>query len=208
MSSRTSTVTSKTTNGGTTTRLAETMILSTSFPPSQGVAYKKRGETQVKGRGRVNTSLIHPSTYLEPIRNWLNRLKWKPRGEVRTSTPSETTTLLEGVVDLELSTGIRIGDSEGIKMTWGMKAKRLAYYIRTLARINTVSWIGITLAYTKALRPTTDATSFTPLGGPLMSGFKRKAIWADPRAPNVVAINVWKAKENQAKHVRTSSLRI
>ena len=41
-----------------------------------------------------------------------------------------------------------------------------------------------------------------------MSGFARKAVWADPRTPNVVAINAWKAKECQATQVRTSCLKI
>ena len=42
----------------------------------------------------------------------------------------------------------------------------------------------------------------------MMSGFARKALWADPRTPNVVAINVWKAKERQAKAAKSASLKI
>ena len=42
----------------------------------------------------------------------------------------------------------------------------------------------------------------------MMSGFARKAEWVDPRTPNVVAINVWKAKEKQAKTVKSASLKV
>ena len=55
------------------------------------------------------------------------------------------------------------------------------------------------MSYHRALKPTTDATSLAPLGIPLMSGFERRPIWSDPRTPRIVAINAWKAKQEQSQ---------
>ena len=104
---------------------------------------------------------------MEPIRSWFNYLTWQKRGTTQLNVPRATTTLLECVIDFEMTSGLRLGDCEGIRLSWGQKAKRLGYYLRTLARINTIAWNGIPMSYNQAVKPTIDATSLTPLGGPL-----------------------------------------
>ena len=113
------------------------------------------------------------------IRRWFNKLRWKPRSE-GPNAPSNTVTLLECVIDFELSMGHCLGSVEGEILTWTQKTQRLAYYyLKALVRTHTATWNGISVTHKQALRPTTDATSITPLGGPLMSGFGRKPKWAD-----------------------------
>jgi hypothetical protein len=131
---------------------------------------------------------------MQVVRRWFNRLRWKARQE-GPNTPSNTVTLLECVVDFELFTGHCLGSIKGETLTWAQKASRLAYYLKALVRTHTVAWNGIETTYKHALRPTTDATSITPLGGPLMSGFGRRPVWTDARTPKVAAINVWRAKQ-------------
>ena len=88
----------------------------------------------------------------------------------------------------------------------GQKAQRPGCYIRTLSRINSTTWNTIPMNFHKAVRPTTDATSIAPLGGPLMSGFERRPQWNDPRTPSVTALNVWKAKVQQNRQYRNASI--
>ena len=160
----------------------------------------------MKGRGSVNASTKHPLVYLGPIRTWFNSLKWKARNPDNLNTPTSSVTFLEAVVDFELTMGIRIGDTEGGDLTWPQKAKRLAYYLRLLARVNGVQWNGVTMTQRQALRPTTDATSLTPLGGPMMSGMGRRPVWTDRRTPRVAALNTWKAKEEQSRTTGSTKL--
>ena len=88
-----------------------------------------------------------------------------------------------------------LGPVKGKILTWTQKAQRLAYYLKALVRTHSATWNRISVTHKQALRPTTDATSITPLGGPLMSGFGGKPKWADERTPQVVAVNVWRAKQ-------------
>ena len=176
-------------------------------PPEHDITYKKRGTQRIRGRGSVNISLIHPQIYLEPVRQWFNGLKWKKRSEDSANAPCSTVTLLECVVDFELTTGLRLEDCEGKEMTWGQKAKRLGYYLRTMSRINTIKWNGTTMSFQKAVLPTTDATSITPLGGPLMSGYGRSPFWNDKRTPTIAALNVWKAKQTQTEETFCTDLK-
>ena len=175
--------------------------------PPEGIAYKKRGTFYVKGRGNVNVSLIHPQIYLEPVRKWFNSLMWIKRDADQLNSPNKTATLLECVVDFEMTSGIRLEDCEGARLSWGQKAKRIGYYLRTLARINTISWNGIPMSYNQAMKPTTDATSLTPVGGPLQTGFARRPIWADDRTPKIAAINLWRAKLQQSSSQKTAALK-
>ena len=66
------------------------------------------------------------------------------------------------------------------------KAKRIAHYIRTLVRVNGIRWNGTRVSQTQGLRPTTRATSLSPLGGPMMSGLARRPVWLDPRTPKII----------------------
>ena len=88
--------------------------------------------------------------------------------------PANTTTLLECITDFELSVGMRLEDIKAEKLSWSQKADRLGYYIRTLARTDTIQWNGIFVTHKQDLRPTSNATSLAPLGAPLMIGFARK----------------------------------
>ena len=85
--------------------------------------------------------------------------------------------------------------------------KRIAHYIRMLTRVNGIKWNGIEVSQTQGLRPTTRATSLTPLGGPMMSGLARRPIWTDPRTPKIVATNTWKAKQDHSTNVQRLTLR-
>ena len=92
-------------------------------------------------------------------------------------------------------------------MTWPQKAKRLSYYLRLLARVNGIRWNAMQMPMTKALRPTCDATSLTPLGGPMMAGLGRRPNWADRRTPKIAALNTWRAKEEQSRTVGKITLK-
>ena len=83
---------------------------------------------------------------------------------------------------------------------------RLAYYLRALVRTHTIRWNALCVSYKQALRPTTDSTSVTPLGGPLLSGFARKPRWVDPRTPRVAATNIWKARQTRTEQTRDVSI--
>ena len=91
--------------------------------PSEPIKYKKRGEQHLKGSGKVDVSLRHPRFYMPIIRRWFNRLRWKLRQE-GPNTPSNTVTMLECVVDFELSMGHGIGTVKGEVLTWAQKARR------------------------------------------------------------------------------------
>ena len=173
--------------------------------PSGPIKYKKRGGQHLKGRGKVDVSLRHSRFYMPIIRKWFNRLRWKPRQE-GPNTPSNIVTLLECVIDIELFTGHCLEAVKGEVLSWAQKASRLTYYLKALVRTHTIAWNGFAVSYKQALRPTTDATSITPLGGPLMSGFCRKPIWTDERTPKVAAVNVWRAKQSYISQAGRSGI--
>ena len=161
---------------------------------SYKIGYNKRGTQHIQGRGKVSIAFCQTQYYLEPVRNWFNSPKWKPRCS-ETNEASNTTTMLECIVDFELSAGMRLEDIKAEKLSWSQKADRLSYYIKTLARTNTITWNGPTVTHRQALRPTPNAPSLTPLGAPLMAGYARKPLWNDERTPRASAINVWKARQ-------------
>ena len=148
--------------------------------------------------GSVNVSMKHPQFYIEPIRRWFNKLSWYPRDQGPNS-PEKTVTLLECVVGFELSTGLCLGSMTGKTLTWTQKALRLFYYLKAIIRTHSVRWTAIQVSLKQALRPTTDATSITPRGGPLMAGFARKPKWVDARTPKIAAVNIWKARQQRTE---------
>ena len=107
--------------------------------------------------------------------------------------------MLECAVDFELATGHSLATIRAEAFPWVEKAKRLAYYLRVLARTHVMKWNGIVVNCRQAMRTTIDAPAITPLGGPLMSGFARRLVWTDQRTTKVTAINVWKAKQHQTE---------
>ena len=173
--------------------------------PTEPIKYVERGTQHMRGRGSVNVSPRHPQYYLEIVRQWFNRLKWHPRRQ-GPNNPSTTVTFIECVVDFDLTTSHCLGAIKGQPMTWAEKAKRLAYYLKTLARTHQITWNGLKVSYKQALRPTIDAASLTPLGAPILSGFLRKPIWVDKRTPRVVALNAWKARVNHMTAMGTTDL--
>ena len=127
----------------------------------------KRGAQHLEGREHVNISLVHPQIYIDPIRALFNGRGWKKRqDDVLQIQPSNTASFLKCVVNLELTTGINRGDCEGRKLSWGQKAKRLADYLKALARILAVLRNTTPMSFRKAMGPTVNATSIAPLGGP------------------------------------------
>ena len=142
---------------------------------------------------KVSHSAVH-NTISSRSGNGSTHLKWKKRHD-ETNEPHNTTTLIECIVDFELTMGMRLEDISGEKLSWSQKAERLAYYIVTLVMANTMKWHATEVTYRQAIRPTSNATSLTPLGAPLMSGFARKPLWCDGRTPGATAINIWKARQ-------------
>ena len=78
-----------------------------------------------------------PSTCLFPF----NDFRWKPRVQGPNNPPS-TATLLECVVDFELTTGHSLAIVKAEVLSWTEKAKRLAYYLKVLARRTSSSGTG------------------------------------------------------------------
>jgi hypothetical protein len=81
----------------------------------------------------------------------------------------------------------------------------LAYIIRTLARIHTVTKNGTPTTLQKAVGPRTNANALAPLGAPLVSGYGRRPTWVAEKTPEVVAANVWRARAHERK---TSAARV
>ena len=127
-----------------------------------------------KGRGKVDVSMRYSQFYMAIVRKWFNQLRWRPRSE-GPNAPNNTVTLLECVVHLELATGHCLGTTKGEDLTWPQNARRLVFNLRALARTHTIAWNGIGVTYRQALRPTTGATSITPLGGTTHVGLCQKA---------------------------------
>ncbi len=168
----------------------------------------RRASTLIAGRGMVNISFALPAFYADAVRWWLNRLQW-PTADAVVGLPSPLTsaTYLECVVDLELSSGLRLGVDGSCGTTWAAKAKALYYIVRTLARIHTIDVGHEKSAFKTALSPRPSVSALSPLGAPLQAGFARRPIWACQRTPEVVAANVWRAKaaEARARAAGTSS---
>ncbi len=110
--------------------------------------------------------------------------------------PSRTS---NGVIDFELSTGFRLGVDGACGNTWAEKARVLAYIVKALARIHTITINGARTTLQKALRPRGDVPSLTPLGAPVTSGYGRRPKWVSDKTPQVVAYNVWRAREAERR---------
>ncbi len=161
---------------------------------------QKRASQLVPGRGMVNISFNYPGYYAEAVRWWWNRLRW-PVEAVRGEANGAATTVsyLEGVIDFELSTGFRLGLDGACGSTWAEKARVLAYIVKALARIHTITINGARTTLQKALRPRGDVPSLTPLGAPVTSGYGRRPKWVSDKTPQVVAYNVWRAREAERR---------
>ncbi len=172
------------------------------------VVLQPRGQQAVKGRGVISTSFIYPPHYAEPVRWWWNKLRWQHhRHADGPNSPNGTATYLECVVDMELSTGFKLGEDGACGKTWAEKARVLAYIVRTLARVHTVECDGQTTTLRKAVAPCTDATSLTPLGAPVLSGYGRRPKWLSDRTPEVAAYNVWRAREHEKRTITVTTNR-
>ncbi len=161
----------------------------------EGIFLQKRGQQWIKGRGDINTSFAYPPHYAEPVLWWWNRLKWR-RADTseRPSAPCNSSTYLEAVIDFEQATGFHIGADGACSTAWNEKARVLAYIVKSLARICNISKNGMITTLKDAVAPCTDAASLTPLGAPIMSGYGRKPVWVYPETPELVAVNVWRAR--------------
>ena len=124
------------------------------MPP--GVRLQRRGTHHVPGRGQVSTAFAYPPHYAELVLWWLNEITWStPVNCEPPNSSNNTTTMLECVVDMEMSTGFRL-DAEGlISSDWASKAKALAHIIRTLARVHGVE-AGAGKTTLRAARPQTE----------------------------------------------------
>ncbi len=161
----------------------------------EGCEFENRGQTWIQGKGMVSTAFAYPPHYLEPVLWWWNRLKWRKRpGDAVLNEPTNSATYLEAVIDMEQATGFYIGSDGACKTTWSEKARVLAYIVRTLARIGTVTVNGAESNLKRAVGPRTDVSSLTPLGGTVMSGYGRKPIWVYRGTPELAAVNVWRAR--------------
>ena len=87
----------------------------------------------------MSTAFVYPLHYAELVLWWLNEITWStPVNCEPPNSSNNTTTMLECVVDMEMSTGFRL-DAEGlVSSDWASKAKALAHIIRTLARVHGV----------------------------------------------------------------------
>ncbi len=108
---------------------------------------------------------------------------------------------------MELSTGFKLGEDGACGKTWAEKARVLAYIVRTLARVHTVECDGQITSLRKAVAPCTDATSLTPLGAPVLSGYGRRPRWLSDRTPEVAAYNVWRAREHEKRTITRTATR-
>ncbi len=169
--------------------------------PPHEVQLRRTGKAFIQGRGEVHVAHADPPSYMEPIRWRWNQLKWTTApGEAVPNEPAWTSSFLECVIDLELSTGFRIGADGAAPTSWAEKARILAYTIRAAARIYGLVKGTTNITLKQAVSPRTDSPSLTLLGAPLVSGFGRRPIWLSSRTPEVVACNVWRARraERQA----------
>ena len=151
--------------------------------PTEPLTYKRRGFQQMKGRGKVDVSLRHRPFYMPVVRRWFNRLRWKPR-EGGPNTLGTSVTLLECVwwnLSLILDS---VWERSEVKTLAGVKRpKGWLHFLNALVRTHTIRWNCVHVTFKQVVRPIADATSTTPLRGPLMSGFGRRPEWADTRTP-------------------------
>ena len=142
------------------------------------IDYKEPGCQHILGRGQVSVALKHSQMHVEHIRQWLNQTSWHPRcDDKRPNSPCNTVSLLEMLVDFELTTGIRIGGEGSNVLTLAERSRVHCYYFRTITRIFTVRLNGITTTYTKAVMPLQDAASLAALGSPVLCVFGRKHLY-------------------------------
>ncbi len=66
--------------------------------------------------------------------------------------------------------------------------------LKALVRIHTVELNGVQSGFKQAFRPRPNVPTLAPLGAPVLAGFARRPIWADPRTPAAVAANIWRAR--------------
>jgi hypothetical protein len=164
------------------------------------VSLHRRASTLVAGRGMVNVSFALPTYYADAVRWWLNNLRWPTTGAVvGLPSPWTSATYLECVVDMELSTGFRLGLDGACETTWAAKAKTLYYIVRTLARIHTINVGDGKGLFKSVLSPLPSVSALSPLGAPVQAGFARRPIWACPHTPDVVAANVWRARAAETR---------
>ena len=138
--------------------------------PPAGLVYGRKKGQHINGKGLVNAASKHPLIFLDSIRQWFDALKWRVRDHVEPNSPKTSATFLECVIDYEPTSGYSLDGARGGCLSCGQKAKRLAYNTRCRTKVNGIKWNGLAMTPTKAIRPTTDATSLTPLGGPLIAG--------------------------------------
>ena len=74
--------------------------------------------------------------------------------------------MLMVIIGFELSEGMRLEHIRGENLSWSQKAWRLIHHTKTLAMTNTIWRNGITVTFKRALRPSSNATSLSPLGAP------------------------------------------
>ncbi len=161
---------------------------------------QRRASTLIAGRGMVNMSFPYPSYYAEAVRWWLNQLRWPIATTVAHLPPSSTTaTNLECVIDFELATGLKIGADGTCSTAWTNKAKVLMNMIKAVARIFTIRIGGRQVTLQEAIDPRVNAPSLVPLGAPPMAGLGRRPLWASSRTTSAVAVNVWRAREDDKR---------
>ena len=170
------------------------------------IHFQSRGTQNIQGRGVVDVSVKHPFIYIEYVKKWFNMLAWKPRDpNERPNSPGETVTYLECLVDFELTTGIKFGNEGPHPLSWAERARILAYYVKTLARVYTVKLNNIQVPFKQAMRPMLDAAPLAPLGAPVLSGYGRKPIWTHPGTHTAIVTNVRKARANDPQNHATTA---
>ncbi len=106
---------------------------------------------------------------------------------------------MECVIDFELATGLKIGADGTCSTAWTNKAKVLMNMVRAVARIFTIRIGERKVTIQEAINPKINAQSLVPLGAPPMAGLGRRPLWASSRTTSAVAVNVWRAREDEKR---------